>query len=293
MSLLRIDSSIDIPTNVNLTTKGTLDWAHWNLVDETSFNHKAGVTQQISDVTLLDAAHRYRRLAGAAPYFAWTDGTPTASASQVDAQMYTRTLNNRYQITCPAAAATRVLTVYCQAIHCTITYAASLSDSSASPVTTTVVGPAGGIYRAIALSFNASAANVTLTVTLQMTAESDPIGTMAMMAAALEPAAGPLSMTLNPSDPSQTVAAGTAITPITVSAAGGAAPYTITASGLPAGLSAVQTADSALISGTPSSPGDAIGFATVADAAGKVLYSNSFSIRVLPANVPRAVWLGR
>jgi YD repeat-containing protein len=35
-------------TSVNLSTEGTTDWAHWGLTTASSFNHKSGVTAQIS-----------------------------------------------------------------------------------------------------------------------------------------------------------------------------------------------------------------------------------------------------
>ncbi|MEM7099870.1 MAG: hypothetical protein AAF541_16505, partial [Pseudomonadota bacterium] len=37
-------------TIIDLTSEGSADWAHWARTTATSFNHKAGVTQQISDI---------------------------------------------------------------------------------------------------------------------------------------------------------------------------------------------------------------------------------------------------
>src|SRR6201999_3430215 len=42
-------SAANPSANTNLATQGTSDWAHWGLTAATSFNHKSGVTQQISN----------------------------------------------------------------------------------------------------------------------------------------------------------------------------------------------------------------------------------------------------
>src|SRR6202040_4074126 len=38
---------------VNLTAQGTADWAHWGLTSSASFDHKAGVVQQISNYSVV------------------------------------------------------------------------------------------------------------------------------------------------------------------------------------------------------------------------------------------------
>ncbi|MBC6446151.1 S8 family serine peptidase [Actinokineospora xionganensis] len=68
----------------------------------------------------------------------------------------------------------------------------------------------------------------------------------------------------NPGDKTST--AGTAITPVQLSASGGAAPYTWTATGLPAGLSV--NASTGAISGTPTTAGTSTVTATAKDAGG-------------------------
>src|SRR4051812_48647937 len=66
--------------NVNLTAGGTFDWAHWGLNNASSFNHKAAVTQQISNFTLIGAGI-VQQYSTNLYTFSWTDGTPTASVA--------------------------------------------------------------------------------------------------------------------------------------------------------------------------------------------------------------------
>src|SRR3990172_6370601 len=71
------------PASINLTTQGSADWTHWGLSSVTSFNRKSGVTQQISNYTLIGttAPSRFQAPTGARVTYAWSDGTPTASTS--------------------------------------------------------------------------------------------------------------------------------------------------------------------------------------------------------------------
>jgi predicted extracellular nuclease len=87
---------------------------------------------------------------------------------------------------------------------------------------------------------------------------------------------GPVTVT-NPG--TQTATAGTAITPLTLSASGGTAPYTWTATGLPAGL-AIST--DGTISGTATAAGTSSVTATATDSA-SASGSATFTFQVSPA----------
>ena len=81
---LSVDYDYLWPGTNNLSTEGTLDWGHWGLVNEFSYNHKHGVAQQITYSFITDVAdwpdwdgpfvfdYRY----GNMPDFSWTDGMP-------------------------------------------------------------------------------------------------------------------------------------------------------------------------------------------------------------------------
>jgi hypothetical protein len=76
-----LSGSLATPSGTqNLTSLGTVDWAHWGLTTAGSFNHKAGVTQQISNFTIVGTgpANRYNNNTFG---YSWTNGTPTGSAT--------------------------------------------------------------------------------------------------------------------------------------------------------------------------------------------------------------------
>ncbi len=66
-------------TAINLTAEGTSDWAHWGYTDSTSFDHKNGVPQQISNFTRFGSISTIRSSSNWDPTvtYSWSDGTPT------------------------------------------------------------------------------------------------------------------------------------------------------------------------------------------------------------------------
>src|SRR2546426_9935714 len=69
---------------VNLTTEGPLDWVHWGLYNETSFNRKATVAPQIGDFTVVDATSGFAQVFHYADNYngySWNDGNPTVSVT--------------------------------------------------------------------------------------------------------------------------------------------------------------------------------------------------------------------
>ncbi len=70
-------ASLPISARVNLSAEGTLDWGHWGLVNEWTYNHKYGMPQQITFSIITD------EFATDGPYlletgesdFCWNDGT--------------------------------------------------------------------------------------------------------------------------------------------------------------------------------------------------------------------------
>src|SRR5467141_4433 len=71
-------SPVTAGTALDLTAEGTLDWAHWGLVSTNSFDHKNGVTQKISDFTVL-GTQAVQQYADNFTAYSWTDGAPTPS----------------------------------------------------------------------------------------------------------------------------------------------------------------------------------------------------------------------
>jgi hypothetical protein len=84
-----------------LTAEGTSDWAHWGLNTVSDFNHKSGVTQQISNYAMAGSGTP-ARYANNGIGFSWTDGTPTVSATNSTTGVFVSGQNNGFRITVPA-----------------------------------------------------------------------------------------------------------------------------------------------------------------------------------------------
>ncbi len=113
---------------INLSEEGTLDWGHWGLVTEWTYNHKSGVPEQItySFITVtgypgfpgptIDGVG-YPRY-GATTLFSWTDGTPTGAIDWTDGAVYMwgDILTNKaaagFHIECLADTSPRTLRLY-------------------------------------------------------------------------------------------------------------------------------------------------------------------------------------
>jgi len=151
------------PGDVNLTAEGTSDWAHWGLITENSFDHKAGVTPQISNYALLGTEPAYPYADNSNSY-TWTDGTPTLSALQTITGVYVVGIDNGFEITAPADTTLKTLKVYVGTYGARGKLRAFLSDFTAPLYTDTNIdnvgnGP-GGVY---ALHYQAASPEQTLT----------------------------------------------------------------------------------------------------------------------------------
>jgi hypothetical protein len=124
-----IGLSAEPPASVDLTAEGTLDWAHWGLNDETSFDHKATGGDKIGNVTITDAASTGQGNAAVAT--SWSDGTPNPTATDTDS--FLEQNNGRFQFTVPASTTSQMLKVYVQAWNTVLHFEARLSDASAPP----------------------------------------------------------------------------------------------------------------------------------------------------------------
>ncbi|MEO8368200.1 MAG: M23 family metallopeptidase, partial [Candidatus Solibacter sp.] len=221
---------------VQLTTEGTLDWAHWGLATATDFNHKA-VTQQISNITMVGptAAARY---ANNSTGYTWTDGTPTVSATNTTTGLYVPGQGKGFQITVPADTTPRTLKVYLGAWRTQGQLVAHLSDASAADYADTSLNNSAGVTTVgvYTLTYAAASAGQTLTVTyIQNTATN---GNVAIQAATLSTAAPDFNVSANPSN-QNIVASGSATYTVDVTAVNGFNGITgFVAGGLPAGVTA-------------------------------------------------------
>ena len=179
---------------LTLSAEGTADWAHWGLGAASAFNHKSGVTQQISNYTQIGsvAAGRYTDNLVA---FSWSGGTPTASATNATQGIYISGVSNGFQISLPADASQRTLKLYVGAWNAQGRLEASLSDNSApvyidSSITDTT-GNDGGTAGVYTLNYRAASAGQTLTLRWTVAASYHAQGNVQLQAATLQLVSGP------------------------------------------------------------------------------------------------------
>jgi alpha-glucosidase len=157
-------SSATSPASANLSTEGTLDWSHWGLNSVSDFNHKSGVSQQISNYTKIGTGSILRH-ADNPVSFSWTGGTPTASATNSTTGIHDKSVvGSGFQITVPAGTTQKTLKLYVGVWKAKGKLEASLSDGSASPYVGYVDNSAGTTCKVFTLNFKAALANQTLTI---------------------------------------------------------------------------------------------------------------------------------
>jgi len=168
-----------------LSTLGTLDWAHWGLTSASGFDHKSGVTSEISNYTVVGTgpANQYGDNAFG---YTWTGGTPTASATNTTTGVYITGVGNGLQITAPADTTQRTLTVYVDAYNAQGKVVAHLSDiSSPDYVNSTLNSVGTTVQGAYTFIYKAATSGQTLTVTITSIANNGAYSNVAFEAATL------------------------------------------------------------------------------------------------------------
>src|SRR5262249_31338616 len=148
-----------------------------------SFDHKANVTQRISNVSIVGtvAPSRYtNNLVG----FTWTDGTPTVAANNSATGLFIAGQNKGYSITVPADTTVRKLIIYVGAWQAQGKLVAHLSDKSANDyVDTSVSIASGSMVGVYTLTYSAASSGQTLSVTYT---QNTAAGNVTLQAAALQ-----------------------------------------------------------------------------------------------------------
>ena len=176
----------------DLTAAGTADWAVWGTGSSTSLapdQHKAGGNQisALTDIPGSTGAPR-RGLGQFGPgsdppsphpfVFSWTDGTPTASATQVrsglqhNGQATGGTNGAGFSFTVPADTTTRTLRIWVALNRATGQLNATLSDGSAGPFIDSYGLGEDFLGATYTLTYAAASAGQTLTVTWVETANN-------------------------------------------------------------------------------------------------------------------------
>ncbi|HXQ37687.1 MAG TPA: Ig-like domain-containing protein, partial [Anaerolineales bacterium] len=117
-------------SNINLTTEGTSDWAHWGLNSSTAFDQKSGVLSEIGNVTKLGSSS-VSWLNDNPTSFTWTGGTPTTSATNTQSGIFIPGIGNGFQFNVPADTEEKTLKIYTGLWRGTGRLEATLSDGSA------------------------------------------------------------------------------------------------------------------------------------------------------------------
>jgi hypothetical protein len=162
----------------NLTTQGTADWAHWGLNSSTSFDHKVGVTSQISNWTVVngEAGQVAQKPGVGSPVsYNWTDGTPSHSVGSTTTGVYISGQNRGLRIYVPADPTTRTVTVYLGVSATQAKVVAHVSDNSVPDFVDTSFSSTGSQVGAYTFIYSAASSGQTLAITLTVNTVSGSI----------------------------------------------------------------------------------------------------------------------
>lgn len=119
---------------IDLPAEGLMDWTHWGLSKANSFDHRAGASTRLSNVTRVGSGG-FKQFTDNFTGYSWTNGTPTPTAAGSRTGIYMEGLANGFQITAPADPARRRLKVYVGLYAARGRFEAALSDNSARSFT--------------------------------------------------------------------------------------------------------------------------------------------------------------
>lgn len=152
------------PTAVNLSSDNPLDWGHWGVQNKNSFNHRAGVSSLISNLSVFGSSQidRYTDNYSA---FSWTNGTPDPVVSATKTGLFVTGLSNGFVFTVRAGPLPRRLNIYAGLYGSRSRLEASLSDFSAAPyINNSLVKSFANGYAVYTVDFAAGSTNQMLTV---------------------------------------------------------------------------------------------------------------------------------
>jgi len=172
------------PSAIDLSAEGTADWAHWGLFTAASFDHKAGVPQQIGNYSTLgsDQFNYSDNTEG----YSWTGGTPNSSAVDTHTGVYFAGLDNGFQLSVAADTTVKTLKLYVGAFGGRGRLQAFLSDFSApiyfdSTVQNDGTGP-GGVYT---INYRANAEGEALVLRYKLIGSSNQFANVTLQSATL------------------------------------------------------------------------------------------------------------
>lgn len=194
-----LSGSLGPDTNVTVTVPitpiGTTDWIVW-IDNAPTVDQKLGGGGAISGYTAIPPGSP-GNLTGAERTISWTNGTPTLSGSSSnDIFISGAGLGSGFSFTAPAGTATSTLTIYGRSYSGATQIVATLSDSSAPPVTLTTADPGAFAHNQIIATFTFAAASAGQTLSIVMTTLAATNGASPILqAAALSVAAAAVTDT--------------------------------------------------------------------------------------------------
>jgi hypothetical protein len=176
---------------VDLSGEGQLDWGHWGQPNEWSYNHKYGVTQQITNAAFITDSGYGDGPAfweGGTNVFGWTNGTPTrvvAGTTNGVSIAADKLQGNAtgFQFQCRADTAQRKLKVYVATTGANASFKAQFNSSGPSYSDSLQgSGVAGSLNRVYVLTFQGDSPNDVINVTFT---SSDKPGFLTLQAASV------------------------------------------------------------------------------------------------------------
>ncbi len=150
------------PLSVNLTNEGTVDWIHWGS-GLPGVNRKASGGSMISSYTSVGTG-KPTVLISDPRSMAWSDGTPTASASANKGGVDVAGTGSGFSFTVPASSTQRTLTIYVGGGNAGGQLSALLSDGSAPSYSITIPTTTGYWDAQYTLTYSAASSGQTLTI---------------------------------------------------------------------------------------------------------------------------------
>jgi Bacterial Ig domain/FG-GAP-like repeat/FG-GAP repeat len=179
------------PHEVNLSTEGSVDWAHWGLNGSDKFDHKTNVSQQISNYTKI-GTEPVNWLNDNPTTFSWTDGTPTASVSNTATGVHISGVANGFELTMPADTNVKTLRLYLGLWRVQGKLEAILSGGSAPSFIDNSLDNNGGTSNGVyVISFRAASSGQTLKIRYTVAASYAEGGNVTLEAATLVDGADP------------------------------------------------------------------------------------------------------
>jgi hypothetical protein len=185
-------ASANTLASTTLSTEGSDDWAQWGLNAVGDFNHKSGVTQQISNYSKIGTG-TVARFSNSLVGYSWTGGTPTTTATNTTTGLFVSGNGAGFRITVPADTTRRTVRLYVGAWQAKAKIVASLSDASSGAFTDFYDSSATSTNKVYAFSYQAASGGQTLTIDVTVDTAHDPNGNVTLQAASLaRPASGGL-----------------------------------------------------------------------------------------------------